>query len=115
LFLQPALTDDVYASFGGLISSRLSFQSAIGYSRSAVGFSGVENEYGRAHGLVGLQSGLTRYIALGVNYTYYYRSIGQGLVLPSGLTDYEKSQAVHLFVSAWAPLYQRVRRPNGTR
>ena len=25
------------------------------------------------------QTGLTRYIALGVNYTYYYRSFGQAL------------------------------------
>ena len=36
-------------------------------------------------------------------------------MLPSGLTDHAESQAVHVFVSAWAPLYQRMRRPNGTR
>ena len=87
LFLEPMLSDNVFADFGGLISSRLSFQSCIGYSTSAVGFSGGENRYDTAHGLVGLQTGLTRYFSLGVNYTYYYRSIGQALELPSGLTD----------------------------
>lgn len=115
LFLEPMLSDNVFAGFGGLISSRLSFQSSIGYSASAVGFAGGENRYDAAHGLVGLQTGLTRYIALGVNYTYYYRSIGQALELPSGLTDHAESQAVNVFVSAWAPLYQRMRRPHGTR
>ena len=108
LFLEPMLSDNVFADFGGLISSRLSFQSSVGYTTSAVGFGGGENRYDTAHGLVGLQTGLTRYVALGVNYTYYYRTIGQALEVPSGLATHAESQAVHVFVSAWAPLFQRI-------
>jgi len=115
LLQEPTLTDNFFAHLGGLINSHLSFSSYAQYTRGAVGFGGGDDSFSTASAVAGVQSALNRYLALGVNYTYFYRSVGVDVVLPSDIVNYNQSQAVHVFLSAWAPLYSRARRPDATR
>ena len=80
LVQEPVLADNVSASLSGLITPRLQFQSMAAYSRGAVGFVAAGHGFDRAAALVGLQTAITRYLALGANYTYYYRLIGDQVV-----------------------------------
>jgi hypothetical protein len=115
LLADPILSDNVYSDLSGLINTRLSFTAAATYSRGAVGFAGGENAFNRANVFVGLQSAINRYMAFNVNYSYYYRFAGSDVDLPSDLSPHSESQQVNVFLSAWAPLYSRVRRPDATR
>jgi hypothetical protein len=115
LFQEPVLTDNVVAGLTGLITERLTFQSSVGYSKGTVGFVGTNRGLTRAYGLVGLQTALTRYLALGTNYTYYYSTVESQVVVPVGLPRQTETQAARVYVSTWVPLFSRTRRPNATR
>ena len=115
LYHQPVLADTVTALMGGLITSRLSFQSGASYSRGSVGLVGPNRGLVLASGLVGLQTAVTRYLALGMNYSVYYRTIGSQVVVPSDLARRTETQAVRVYLSTWMPLFSRTRRSNAAR
>ena len=116
IFQEPVLTDTVSAQMTGLITSRLQFQSGAGYSRGDVGLvGGAGNGMEIAYGLVGIRSAITRYLAVGTNYSYYRRTVGDQVTLPIGLSRYSDSQSVRVYLSTWVPLFTRTRRPNATR
>jgi hypothetical protein len=112
LFMEPILADTASAEIGGLITRSLSFQGGAGYSHGRVGFTGPGNGLTRASALAQLQTAISRYLALGVNYTYYRHSVGDAVLIRPELAGRVEGQSLRVFLSAWAPLFHRARRPN---
>jgi hypothetical protein len=115
LFQDPVLADTVTGDVGGLITDRLSFQAAAAYSRGTVGFVTAGHGLVRADAYAVIQSALTRYLALGASYAFYQRSIGSLVDVPVDLPRQSEDQVVTVFISTWAPLFHRARRPHATR
>jgi hypothetical protein len=115
LFREPLLLDTVTAGLDGLLLPRLSFTSGGGFSHGTVGFGMAGNSYGQGNASAALQLALIRYLAVSVSYAYYYRSLGDQVIVASDLANRSESQAVRVFFTAYAPLFHRARRANATR
>ena len=114
-FQQPVTTDAVFASLGGLISRRLSFQSSAGQSTGSVGFNGPSNGFQTDYATVSLSYGLTRMLAIGLGYSYYRYKFDAGLQLPTGVLSRTDGQSVYAFLNVWEPLFARSRRGDASR
>lgn len=112
---EPVYGDVAALSFGGLLSRRLQFQSnarALFRGRSLGGDKDHLNVY---VGSTGLSMALTRFVSLGLNYSYYrYGFEGNAPVAP-GLAPEVGRQSVRASVNLWAPLFNRERSANVTR
>jgi hypothetical protein len=109
------LTDGVAASINGLINRRLQVQAGVGTSVGSVGFDSPNNGLSTSTASASLQYGITRYLGVGVQYTYYYSSYEAGVDLPFGWPRTLDRQSFSANVNLWAPLMTRTRRPNASR
>jgi hypothetical protein len=115
LYQEPVLSDTATAEIGGLVTRYLRFRAGGAYSAGRVGFTGDNNELRRVAALAELQTSLNRYLALGVNYTYYRHQVGGAVLVRSEFAGLIEGQSVRVFLSAWAPVFHRVRRPDAAR
>jgi hypothetical protein len=90
VFREPLLTDTFTGRLDGLISRRVGFHAAASAQRGSVGFIGANNGY----------------------YRYHYDS---QVRRPAGLPSDSASQGVQVYLSAWAPIFQRGGRANASR
>ncbi|MEO7192313.1 MAG: hypothetical protein ABI051_14770, partial [Vicinamibacterales bacterium] len=107
LFQEPLLNDTLTARMNGLISRRLGFHSEASVQHGSVGFARGDNDVVRSVADAGLQFALGRHYALGADYTYYRYNYSAQVARPLGLPTVSASQGVHVFLSAWAPIFQR--------
>lgn len=114
-FQEPVTSDGVVATFGGLISRRLTFSSSAGALRGNVAFTGPSNSFQTEYGTAGLSCALTRSLALGLGYSDYRYKFDSGLQLPTGVLSHTDGQSVYAFLSVWEPLFLRSRRGDVAR
>jgi hypothetical protein len=107
---EPIFSDSATAGLAGLLNRRTQLQFAAtgirGRGRQGVG-NGIESYAATA----GLTVAATRHINTGLTYTYYTHRFGSGVALPPGFTPDLDRRSIRAFVSLWAPLFQRARRP----
>jgi hypothetical protein len=109
-FTAPVLYDSAYASFGGTINRKLQFSSGGGTSIGGVGFGVPNNGFGSYFANAGLRFGLTRSLALSLNYVYSRYSFQSGVALPTSLLSHVNRQSVSVSINFWEPLFHRARR-----
>ena len=109
------LTDGVAASINGLINRRLQVQAGVGTSVGSAGFDNPNNGLMSSSASASLHYGISRYLGVGVQYTYYYSSYEAGVDLPFGWPRTLDRQSFSANVNLWAPLMTRTRRPNASR
>lgn len=109
------ITNGVSVGVGGMISQRLQLHAGAGTSFGSVGFDAPGNGLVSSSASASLQYGITRYVALGLQYTYYYTTYEDDVVLPIGWARYVDRQSFSANVNLWAPLMTRTRRPNASR
>jgi len=116
-FDEPVIADSLTAGLSGMITRRLQFQSGLGASIGEVGLGlgGQQNGFATYYGTLQLNYAVTRYLGLGVDYSYYRYSFDQGVALPPGITAERDRQSVRASLILWAPLLQRGRRPDAAR
>ena len=114
-FIEPVISDTATGELSGVLTDRLYFRTTTSYSRGTVGFVGVGSDITRIDSIVELQTGLGRYLALGTNYTFYTYEVGDLVIVRPELAGRTQGQGVRVFLTAWAPLLNRARRPNATR
>jgi hypothetical protein len=110
-FLQPVLSDTVSGNVSGLINRRVRFDSDLYLTYGKVGFSGPSNGYRTFYANAGIGIAMTRYLNGGVRYLYTRYSFDDGLVVPLDLRHATDRHGVNAYLSAWLPLYSRMRRP----
>jgi hypothetical protein len=107
---EPVIADSVSAGFGGLISRRMQFTSVV---RGALGKQGLERNapgFDTAQAAATVRYGITRFMSLGVTYSYYQQRFDEGAQLSVGTPASAERHSVRATVGLWAPLFQRVRR-----
>jgi hypothetical protein len=115
LFREPLLNDTVTARLNGIVSRRVGFHAAASAQRGAVGFIDPDNGITRAVANVGIQTGFGRHLALGIDYSYFRYHYDSSVARPSGLPSDSASQGVYVYLTAWAPIFQRGGRTNAAR
>lgn len=112
---EPVLADTAAADIDGLISSRVSFRAGVAYSQGTVGFAEANNNLDRITGLVSITSAINRYLAVGTSYSYYSYEIGNAVDVRPEFAGRLEGQSARIYLTAWAPLFNRSRRPNASR
>lgn len=109
-------SDSASAAVGGLITRRLSLSSSVRASIGTVGSvatddNGFETYYGDAS----LGYAVGRHISVGVSYAYYRHRFDRDVLIPLDFSNTFNRHSVRAFVSVWAPIVQRARRPHAAR
>jgi hypothetical protein len=113
-FSEPFLSDGFSVGFGGMLNRRLQFGSAVGGALGSVGV-GAEQNYDTYYASATLTYGVTRYMGLGTEYFFYRYRFDETVGLPSGMSRHSNRQGVRVYLSLWAPLIHRARRPDAPR
>lgn len=108
---EPVFSDSAVAGVGGLITRRSYFQFTARALRGRGYFSAQGDGIESYAAAAGLNVAVTRYINTGLTYAYYHHQFGNGVSLPPGFAHDFERQSVRAFVSLWAPLFQRARKP----
>lgn len=109
-FDVPMLYDSVSAGVAGLITRRLQFASSLRASTGHVGF-GADSAFRTYAGAVNLATALTRNIGIGASYFYYRYWFDSLAALPAAVSREMERQGVRAYVTVWAPVFYRARRP----
>lgn len=112
---EPVSSDSLTASFGGLLSRRLQFQSTARTSTGRAGFSRTSGGFSGTYGTALLGFALSRHLSLQLKYGYYRHRFDDTVLLVPGFTDAVNRHSVRGYISLWAPLFQRARRSDATR
>jgi len=65
--------------------------------------------------VVRLSTALTRFMNVGVDYTYFDYSFNSEIVLDPGVPGDISRQSIRGHVSLWAPIFNKARRSNASR
>jgi hypothetical protein len=115
IFREPVLSDTFSAFLNGLITRRVGAHARAQMQGGALAFGTPGTTSFRSAANAGLQTSLGRLFAVGLDYTYYYYRFDSAIVRPSGLPAKSASQGVYVYLSAWAPIFQRGGRQNVAR
>ncbi len=103
-FQGPILSQDVYAGFGGLITTRLDLQTQASYTTGKVGFASAGNGYASSSATSTLRFALTSRLALFGQGFYYRYSYESGVVLPTFLPPGLERYGASVGLTTWVPL-----------
>jgi opacity protein-like surface antigen len=112
---EPALTDTLSGSFGGLISRKVQFHSSVGAAQGSAITTSRGSHYRTYFAGTGLQFAVSRSMALGINYSFTRYSFDDGINLPFNLSRNESRHSVMATFSFFDSLFNRTRRPDATR
>jgi hypothetical protein len=110
---EPLFTDSASAGVSGSLNRRTQVQFVARGVRGDrhLGSLGAGDRIESFVATAGLTVAATRHINTGLTYTYYTHQFGSGVSLPPGFARDFDRRSVRAFVSLWAPLFQRARRP----
>lgn len=111
---EPLYHDQVSVGFGGLVNRYVQFNSGASYSVGRLALGGQRGARA-ASATAGLTIGLSRSLAVGVNYLYYDHSYRASIALPTGTARSVERHGVRVYLSVWAPIFHRDRRPDDSR
>jgi hypothetical protein len=114
----PYFYDGINLGLTGLITRRLSFQSGAGATSGTLGVvpgASHGNGFDTAYGSLGLAFAISRHLSASVDYVFYAYSMDPAAFLNYGLAPNLNRQGVRVSLNAWAPIFERGRRPNATR
>jgi len=114
-FRSPIQYDSLVASYGGLINRRLRFNSFVGASFGAVGFSGANSGYYNYYAGATLEYGLTEMFGISGSYSYYQYHYEKGVQLPEGYPSVFDRNSVRAQFVVQVPIFQRRGKQNATR
>ena len=106
---EPVLSDTLGGSVKGLISRRVEFDSYFGASKGTIGRSMGSNGFDTLYGSTSLSYGLTRYLALGADYTFTNLN-GEPDLLVTELRGKNTFHSLRAYVKLWAPLISKPRK-----
>lgn len=115
VFGEPILSDMFRLYLNGLLTRRVGFHASVNAQGGAFAFGDEGRSFFRSSANAGVQTALGRYLAVSADYTFYHYRFDNGIFRPVGTPSTSSSQGVYVYLSAWAPIFERGGRPNATR
>jgi hypothetical protein len=112
--LAPAFTDSLTGAVSGLLSRRLRVQSSFGIATGGVGLQEAPSGYSAVFGGASVATGVSRFLNVRVDYSYYRYHSEAAELLPDG-PGFVSRQSLSIGAQVFAPLFTRVRRGNAAR
>ena len=109
-WLEPLFTDSASAGLRGSINRRV-YAHLEARAMRGVGQQDLDDGLVTYSASAGLTYAVTRYVNSGINYTYYNHEFGSDVSLPLGYAHDFNRRSIRAYVSVWAPLFERSRRP----
>lgn len=110
----PFVSDGVATGLDGFLGPRLHLGGTVGAIRGNVGL-GQGNTVTSAYATTRLTVGVTQYLGLDVDYSYYQSDFANPTLLVPGMPDQFERHSVRVSARLWAPLLTRTRRLNAAR
>jgi hypothetical protein len=110
-FDQPIMYDSVSVGVSGLLTRRLQLSTGARGSNGRVGLASVDNRYRTYMGSTTLTTTLTRTIGVSAEYFYLRYRFDGGAALPLAVGRDGERQGVRGYLTLWAPVFSRARRP----
>ena len=104
---EPVFVDGVSAEVGGVLSSRLDVQGALRYSNGASASTAGALKFDTYSAETLARYGLSRSLALYVQYVYYFYDFQQKTALPGGLPPSLERNGIRVGVTVWASPLRR--------
>jgi hypothetical protein len=115
----PYFYDGINVSLNGLISRRVSVHSGAGWTFGTLGLERDTNrtdQLNTGYAAAGVTYAISRHFAASADYVYYVYSYDPlSPYSQYGLISDLSRHGVRVALNAWAPLFERGRRPNATR
>jgi len=112
-FLEPVFTDGVSTTLSGMLADRVEWSAAAGASRGRVGFEALD-DFISYTGTTRLSAAVTRRLGVYAEYTYYRYDLPPGTSAVVLLPQLSR-QSVSVGLSAYVPIFSRVREPRDPR
>jgi hypothetical protein len=106
-FDEPVLANTATAGLKGLFTRRLQFNFIAQAALGEVGEDRNGNKFDSYYANSSLTYSVTRFMSVGVTYSYYRHRAGEDVSLPVGYPREFDRQSVRANVNLWAPLFQR--------
>jgi hypothetical protein len=114
-FGAPLFSDSLVAGFAGLFHRRVQFTSALGGSFGSAGTATLANDYDTYFATAGLNYAVSRYLNLGIVAFHYRHHFDYLVLLPPGMPPDLARNGLRAYLTLWAPLVHRARRPDAPR
>ena len=101
---QPVFSDSATFQVTGLVSRRVQVRAS---AHAALGDAEFSSQFDMYRGSAGLLLGLTRYLALGVDYSNYHYRFDRNILLPAAVPHRMDRQSVRAQVHLWTLLFRR--------
>ena len=106
-FLQPIFSDAVSGTVSGMLAPRIEWSGALAASRGRIGFENL-GTFVTYRGTSRLSAGVTRYLGLYAEYSYYSYALPAGSTSIAVLPQLSR-QALSVGLSAYVPIFTRMR------
>lgn len=103
-FADPTYGDSVSATAAGHVSRRVDLSFSAAYSSGQIGLTAAGSSFGMYVGNAKLQFALSRFLAAYVQGLYYHYDFGDGVRLPSGVSNALDRQGVRIGLTSSVPL-----------
>jgi hypothetical protein len=110
----PVFSDSLTIGLNGVLGEWLYVHASVGAAIGEVGL-GQGSDFRSYYGRTGVTFGLTRYLGLDLNYSYYRSTFATAALLSPGVPDHFDRQSVRASARLWLPLIHRVGRANAAR
>lgn len=112
-FLEPIFSDGVSGKVSGMFADRIEWSAALGASRGQVGFEALD-DFVTYTGSSRLSAGVTRHLGVYAEYSYYHYDLPPGSTAIVLLPQMSR-QSVSVGLSAYVPIFTKVRQPRDPR
>lgn len=112
-FLEPVFSDGVSGTISGMLAERIEWSAALGARRGRVGFEALD-DFTSYTGTSRLSAGVTRHLGVYAEYSYYRYDLPPGTSAVVLLPQLSR-QSVSAGLSAYLPVFSKVRAPRDTR
>jgi hypothetical protein len=112
-FLEPIFSDGVSATVSGMLGDRIEWSAAAGASRGEIGFEALD-DFVSYTGTSRLSAGVTRHLGVYAEYSYYHYALPPGSTTVVLLPQMSR-QAISVGLSAYVPIFTKVRQPRDPR
>ncbi|MEQ1757810.1 MAG: hypothetical protein ABL986_05790 [Vicinamibacterales bacterium] len=112
---QPFFTDAITVVVQGLPARRIEVNTSAGVAKGNLDFTAEEDRLTSYFGSATIGVAISRHLNVSTAYNYYRYSARGDAYRDLGFSDGLNRHSISVYLSAWAPLYQKGRRTNASR